>query len=81
MSLNPPPSSAKRSHPNPTAHPRSSTLTLFKDISNITWDYTADSVKGYVSKSDKHDIKRFEFDASMTKFDTTNKLWELIGEN
>lgn len=58
---------------------RSSTLTLFKDISNITWDYTSDSIKGHVAKSDRHDVRRFDFDASMTRFDTTQKLWEMIG--
>jgi len=61
------------------AESTSSTLTLFKDISNVTWDYQSESIKGHVSRSERHDVNPFEFDDSMTKFETTNKIWELIG--
>jgi len=61
-----------------SAEATSSTLTLFKDISQIKWDYQADSIKGCML-DDEVEATPFEIDANMSQFEATNKLWELIG--
>ena len=65
--------------PDPLGDRRSNTLTLYKEITNIVWDYQADHIKGHVGQGGRRGAAAFELDTGMTQFEATNKLWDLIG--
>lgn len=51
-------------------------LGLYANITNLRWDYEADSIKGHVTRAD--DVQQFELSASTSNFDAANRLWEML---
>ena len=55
-------------------------LSLYTLISNISWDYNSENVKGIItSPSGEQPTKAFDIDPSeLTTFELTNKLWDMM---
>jgi hypothetical protein len=54
-------------------------LSLYANISNIVWDYSAENVKGMITSPVGEPTKSFDIDpSSATNFDITNQLWDLM---
>ena len=54
-------------------------LSLFAEISNIEWDYAAETVKGIVAAKDGMTTKPFNLNPSHhSMFFITNYLWEIV---
>jgi len=57
-------------------------LALYVNVTNVRFDYDAANVKGIVFPAEgEEDVTPRSFDidpSSMSEFDLTNKLWDLI---
>ena len=57
-------------------------LSLYANISNIVWDYSAETVKGMITSPVGEPTKSFDIDpSSATNFDITNQLWDLMDQS
>ncbi len=58
---------------------RRNDLSLFVNISRITWKAGSGRVAGTVSDRERADLRPFDFDpAALSDVQLTNKLWEVI---
>jgi hypothetical protein len=51
-------------------------LGLYANITSLRWDYSVDTVKGNITKSD--DVIAFDFPATASSFEVANKLWDMM---
>lgn len=51
-------------------------LGLYANITNLRWQYDADTVKGHITKTD--DVKAFDFPKETDPVEVADKLWNMM---